>query len=194
MDKEPDIPLLSVVSRLTEQKGLALIEHTWERLMKMNVELAVIGTGERHFEDFFKWLSSRCGGRVAARIEYNEHLSRRIYAGSDIFLMPSRTEPCGLAQMIALRYGTVPVVHETGGLSDTIIPYNKYTGEGTGFTFFDYNDEQFIGAVSRAVECYYDKRMWEMLVNRGMQQNFSWDTSAVRYYNLYDELISGSAE
>ena len=189
LDKEPDTPLLSIVSRLTEQKGLLLIEHTWEKLMDMGVELAIIGTGDKHFESFFSWLAMKCGGRVATRIEYNEHMSRRIYAGSDIFLMPSRTEPCGLAQMIALRYGTIPIVHETGGLLDSIEPYNKYTGEGIGFTFYDYTEDEFINAVSRAILVYNDKSAWEKLMLRAMQTNFSWEQSAVRYMDMYRELI-----
>ena len=185
LDREPHTPLLCIVSRLTEQKGFSLVEHTWEKLMESGAELAVIGTGDAHFESFFRWLSSRCGGRVAARIEYSERLSHRAYAGSDIFLMPSRTEPCGLAQLIAMRYGTLPVVHETGGLRDTVIPFNKYTGEGTGFTFYEYNDFQFINAVERAIEAYHDKKMWEILVNRVMQSSFTWETSARRYIDLY---------
>ncbi|MBQ9950395.1 MAG: glycogen synthase [Clostridia bacterium] len=190
LENAPNTPLLSIVSRLTEQKGLKLIENTWEKLMECGVQLAVIGTGDKHFEDFFRWLSSRMGGRVAARIEYNERMSRRIYAGSDIFLMPSRTEPCGLAQMIALRYGTVPVVHETGGLRDTVVPYNKYTGEGSGFSFFDYNEEQFLGAVYRALECYHDKCAWEKLRLQGMRQNFSWEASALRYHEMYSDILN----
>lgn len=191
LDNEPEKPLLAIVSRLTEQKGLYLIEHSWERLMALDVQLAVIGTGDRHFEDFFRWLSAKNGGKVAARIEYNEHMSRRIYAGSDIFLMPSRTEPCGLAQMIALRYGTIPVVHETGGLADSIIPYNKYTWDGTGFSFFDYCEEQFINAVERAVACYRNREEWANLVNRAMQLDFSWDTSARRYLEMYKDVVTG---
>lgn len=188
LDDDKNAPLLSIVSRLTEQKGLYLVEHTWERLMAMGVQLAVVGTGDRHFEEFFRWLSNKCGGRVAARIEYNEHMSRRVYAGSDIFLMPSRTEPCGLAQMIALRYGTIPVVHETGGLRDSIAPYNKYTGEGTGFTFYDYSEDEFINAVARAVEAYRNKDAWKKLIKRAMQLNFSWDISAVRYMEMYRDI------
>ena len=186
LDKEPDTPLLGMVTRLTEQKGIPLIEHTWEKLMGLGVQLAVVGTGDAHFESFFRWLSSRCGGRVAARIEYSDRLSHRVYAGSDIYLMPSRTEPCGIAQMYAMRYGAVPLVHETGGLRDSVIPYNKYTGDGTGFSFFEYSDEQFFNCVCRAVECYRERSAWKTLVNRTMQQNFAWDVSAEEYVRIYE--------
>ncbi|HWR23951.1 MAG TPA: glycogen synthase GlgA [Feifaniaceae bacterium] len=185
---EEDVPVLAIVSRLTEQKGLDLLERVLDDVMKQPIQLIVIGQGETHYHEMFLWAQWRYKGKVAARFEYSEPLAHRVYAGADMFLMPSRFEPCGLSQLISLRYGTVPIVRETGGLRDTVEPYNKYTDEGTGFSFSNYNAHEMLFTIERAVQCYLDHKLWTRLVQRGMAADFGWDRSAAKYLALYNEM------
>lgn len=184
-----DVPLIAMISRLTPQKGLDLVERVLTDIMRMDVQLALLGDGDRRFIDLFNWAAWRYPGQVAAYIGLNEGLAHRVYAGSDMFLMPSQFEPCGLSQMIALRYGSVPVVRETGGLCDTVLPYNKYTDEGTGFSFANYNAHEMLFTLERAALYYREDRpMWARLVRRGMEADFGWDASARQYLALYGRL------
>ncbi len=187
LDKD-DSPLVGIVTRFTGQKGLDIIEYAIEALMEKGIQLAVLGSGDTRYEHLFSWASWRYGGRIAARLTYSNSIANRIYAGSDMFLMPSQFEPCGLAQMIALRYGTLPIVRETGGLKDSIAPYNKFTGEGLGFTFTNYNHIDMLGAVDRAIEAYRNPEAWSGLVQNAMNAHFTWDISADEYINLYNKV------
>jgi len=190
LGEDPGAPILAIVSRLTSQKGFDLVERVLFEMMEKPVQLAVLGTGEAHYEGFFNWVQKRFPGRAAARIEYNEGLARRIYAGADLFLMPSLFEPCGLAQMIAMRYGTIPVVRETGGLRDSVKSYNRYEDTGTGFSFLNYNAHELLYTVQRAVDYFCDDpALWARLVARAMRENFSWDERAKDYEELYGQLI-----
>lgn len=184
----PDTPLIAMVSRLTQQKGIDLVEHVLDDLLRQDVQMVILGAGEERYSEFFTWAAWRYNGRLAARTEYNEGLSHRVYAGADMFLMPSRFEPCGLSQLIAMRYGAVPVVRETGGLKDTVASYNKYTDEGTGFSFLNYNAHEMLSTVERAVRYYHAGDVWTRIVQRGMRMNFSWHKSALEYARLYAAL------
>ena len=185
LEQRPDVPVIGIVTRFTNQKGLDLVEYALEFLMERDVQLAVLGSGDARYEHLFGWGSWRYNGKVGARLTYDPKLANRIYAGADMFLMPSQFEPCGLAQLIALRYGNIPIVRETGGLKDSIIPYNKYTGEGLGFTFSNYEHWDMLGAIDRALEAYADPEAWRALVKQGMEAHFTWDASAQRYMELY---------
>lgn len=181
-----DVPVVAIVSRMTDQKGFDLIERVVGEIMEMDLQLAVLGTGDERYEGLFSWASWRYGERVAARTEYNESLAHRIYAGADIFLMPSHFEPCGLAQMIAMRYGTLPLVRETGGLRDTVQPFNQFEDTGTGFTFTNYNAHELLFTLQRAIHYYYDeKEIWTRMMRRAMAKDFSWAHSAKEYKKLY---------
>ncbi len=183
-------PVVAMVTRLTSQKGVDLVERVLEDMLKQDLQLCVLGRGEPHYEQLFSWAAWRYPGRVSARFELNEGLSKRIYAGADMFLMPSAFEPCGLSQLIAMRYGTLPIVRETGGLADTVKPYNKFTDEGVGFSFANYNAHDMLYAVERAVQLYAEERpAWERMMLRAMKMNFSWDISARRYKVLYNGLL-----
>ncbi len=189
LSEEPGTPLIGFIARLSQQKGLDLIERVLGDMLRANVQLVFLGKGEKRFEDFLNWASWRYGRQVQARIALDEGLAHRIYAGADMFLMPSQYEPCGLSQMIALRYGTVPLVRETGGLRDSVVPYNRYTDEGTGFSFANYNAHEMLHAVESAVAYYRDDpAMWRRLVQRGMAADFSWKHAAGEYLSLYDSL------
>ncbi len=189
---DPSVPLVVMVSRLAAHKGFDLVRHVIEEILQRNtVQIALLGTGEWELEMFFATLARRYPGQFAARIEYNKSLAKKFYAGADLFLMPSRSEPCGLAQMIASRYGTVPVVRETGGLSDTIRPYNKYTGEGNGFSFTNYNAHEMMGVLENALSLYADQEKWDALVSRVMSVDFSWSASAEKYIKLYRAMLDG---
>lgn len=192
--KSPTVPLIGFVARLSSQKGLDLIERVLDDIMRLNVQLVFLGKGEKRFEDMLHWASWRYGGRVHARAEQDEGLAHRIYAGADMFLMPSQYEPCGLSQMIALRYGTVPIVRETGGLKDSVVPYNRYTDDGTGFSFANYNAHEMLDTIERAVAFYEgDKALWQRLQRRGMALDFSWTQAAGEYRRLYDSLFERPA-
>jgi starch synthase len=181
----PDIPVVSMVSRLASHKGFDLVKYILPEIIDLGIQFVLLGTGEADIEEYFRDIQARYPDQVKVFFEFNKDLSKKIYAGSDIFLMPSKSEPCGLSQMIASRYGTVPVVRETGGLYDTIKPYNKFTGEGNGFTFANYNAHEMKDAVKRAVELYFDKKKWNTLVKTVMDVDFSWNASAEKYMDLY---------
>jgi len=183
-----DTPLIGIVSRLVAQKGMDLIDRMISELLETDLQIIVLGTGEKRYEDMFRWAQRAFSGKMSANICYNPVLAQKIYAGSDMFLMPSLFEPCGLGQLYSMRYGTVPVVRETGGLKDTVIPYNEYTGEGTGFTFANYNAHEMKDAVMRAMRVFRDKEKWKAIMKRCMQQDFSWDKSAREYLDLYNQI------
>ena len=185
-----DVPVVSMVSRLASHKGFDLVNYILHEILDLGVQFVLLGTGEAEIEDYLRDLQARYPDQVKVFFEFNKDLSKKIYAGSDIFLMPSKSEPCGLSQMIASRYGTIPVVRETGGLYDTIKPYNKYTGEGNGFTFANYNAHEMKDAVKRAVELYSDKKKWNTLVKTVMDVDFSWNASAEKYMDLYKDVSS----
>lgn len=190
LEVDPDIPLFAIISRLTEQKGMDLITYNLPMFTSGKMQLAVLGTGDREFEEAFSYYAEKNPKYIAAKLEFNEALSRRIYAGSDVFLMPSRFEPCGLSQLMAMRYGSVPIVRETGGLKDTVIPYNKFTGEGTGFSFANYNAHELKKQIEDACDLYCgDKKHWMSLMQNGMTKDYSWTVSAKEYRKLYKGLV-----
>lgn len=179
-------PLMVMVTRLTRQKGLDLVMYALDRILAGGVQVAVLGTGDRDYEDGLRYFQDKYPGTMAARIEFDPALSQRMYSAADMFLMPSKFEPCGLSQIIAMRYGTLPIVRETGGLKDTVIPYNEYTGEGTGFSFSNFNGDEMGDAVFRAARLFWDNRdAWNQLVTQAMSQDFSWTRSADKYLDLY---------
>ena len=181
----PDTPIVAMVTRMTAQKGFDLVLQGMEAMMEQNMAFVLLGTGDANYEDSMRWFASRYPGRLAACLHYNEALSRRIYAGADFLLMPSGFEPCGLSQMIAMRYGTVPIVHETGGLRDTVHPYNRFTGEGNGFSFYDFNCGTMLGAVAYALATYRNAEAMEGLIRAGMAGNWSFDGPALDYGRLF---------
>jgi len=189
LKQDKNIPVISIISRLVEQKGIDLFPPIIEDLMKENLQFIVLGTGEYQYEDFFRYVENRYHDKMRAKMTYDANLAQKIYAGSDIFLMPSRFEPCGLGQLISMRYGTVPIVKETGGLKDTVAPYNEYIDEGYGFTFSDYNAHDMLYTIKRALSFYHDKNVWKKLVKKVMEQDFSWDKSASKYEELYDKIL-----
>lgn len=191
---QEDVAIIAIVSRLTEQKGLDLVERVLDEMMNLPIQLVVVGQGETHYHELLLWAQWRYQNKVAVRFEYNERLAHRVYAGADLFLMPSRFEPCGLSQLIALRYGTVPLVRETGGLRDTVEPYNKYSDEGTGFSFANYNAHELLFTLQRSMEYYLDHKLWARLMQRGMAADFGWDRSATRYLALYASLLPQKKE
>ena len=181
-----DRPLMVMVTRLTRQKGMDLVMYALDRILAGGVQVAVLGTGDRDYEDGLRYFQNKYPGTMAARIEFDPALSQRMYAAADMFLMPSKFEPCGLSQIIAMRYGTLPIVRETGGLKDTVIPYNEFTGEGTGFSFSNFNGDEMGDAVFRAARLFWDNRdAWNQLVTQAMSQDFSWTRSADKYLDLY---------
>lgn len=181
-----DRPLMVMVTRLTRQKGMDLVMYALDRILAGGVQVAVLGTGDRDYEDGLRYFQDKYPGTMAARIEFDPALSQRMYAAADMFLMPSKFEPCGLSQIIAMRYGTLPIVRETGGLKDTVIPYNEFTGEGTGFSFSNFNGDEMGDAVFRAARLFWDNReAWDQLVTQAMSQDFSWTRSADKYLDLY---------
>ncbi len=190
LPEKADVPVVSMVSRLASHKGFDLVQYILPEMLELGVQFVLLGTGESEIEEYFRDIQNRYPEQVKVFLEFNKDLSKRIYAGSDIFLMPSKSEPCGLSQMISSRYGTVPVVRETGGLYDTIKPYNKYTGEGNGFTFANYNAHEMKDAVQRAVDLYFDKKKWKALVKTVMDVDFSWNASAEKYMDLYKNVSS----
>lgn len=186
LEVRDDRPLMAMVTRLTRQKGLDLVMYALDRILAGGVQVAVLGTGDRDYEDGLRYFQDKYPGTMAARIEFDPALSQRMYAGADMFLMPSKFEPCGLSQIIAMRYGTLPIVRETGGLKDTVIPYNEFTGEGTGFSFSNFNGDEMGDAVFRAARLFWDNRdAWNQLVTQAMSQDFSWTRSADKYLDLY---------
>lgn len=186
LEVRDDRPLMVMVTRLTRQKGMDLVMYALDRILAGGVQVAVLGTGDRDYEDGLRYFQDKYPGTMAARIEFDPALSQRMYAAADMFLMPSKFEPCGLSQIIAMRYGTLPIVRETGGLKDTVQPYNEFTGEGTGLSFTNFNGDEMGDAVFRAARLFWDNReAWNQLVTQAMSQDFSWTRSADKYLDLY---------
>ena len=189
LEVDPKKFMIGVVSRLTDQKGFDLIAYVMDELCADDVQLVVLGTGESRYENMFRHFDWKYNNRVSANIYYSEDMSHKIYASCDAFLMPSLFEPCGLSQLMSLRYGTLPIVRETGGLRDTVWPYNEYECTGTGFSFANYNAHEMLATVNYAKYIYYNKkREWNKIVDRAMLTDFSWSSSAIRYQDLYDRL------
>lgn len=190
LDQNDKTMMIGIVSRLTDQKGFDLIAYMMDELCQDNVQIVVLGTGEEQYENMFRHFAWKYQGKVSANIYYSEELSHKIYAACDTFLMPSLFEPCGLSQLMALRYGTIPIVRETGGLKDTVEPYNEYESKGTGFSFTNYNAHEMLNAIRYSEKIYYDrKREWNKMIDRAMAQDFSWNVSALKYQEMYDWLI-----
>ncbi|MDR1245958.1 MAG: glycogen synthase GlgA [Clostridiales Family XIII bacterium] len=187
---EADTPLFVIISRLTEQKGLDLVAHIMEELLYAgDVQVAVLGTGDWRYEEMFYYFANRYPGRIAVRVTFDETLAHKMYAGGDALLMPSKFEPCGITQLIAMKYGTLPIVRETGGLRDTVIPYNKFTGEGTGFSFANYNAHELLFTVREAAKLYRDDRVaWRAICKNACSADFGWQVSADKYTALYDSI------
>ena len=189
LEQDNKVMMIGIVSRLTDQKGFDLVAYVMDELCQDAVQIVALGTGEEQYENMFRHFAWKYPGKVSANIYYSEAMSHKIYAGSDAFLMPSLFEPCGLSQLMSLRYGTVPIVRETGGLKDTVEPYNEYEKTGTGFSFMNYNAHEMLGTVRYAERIFYDKkRDWNKIVERGMQKDFSWKNSAKQYEELYDSM------
>lgn len=192
---DPEIPLVAMISRLTEQKGMDLVQRMLGELMQEPLQLVVLGIGETQYENTLRYFAGQYPEKMSACLMFDESFSHQLYAGADILLMPSQFEPCGLSQMIAMRYGTLPVVRETGGLRDSVIPYNQYTGEGTGFSFANYNAHEMRDAVMRAVTLYREEpAKWQALMGNAMAQDFSWARSANAYLALYESLCPQTGE
>ncbi len=192
---DPEVPVIGMVGRLSNQKGLDLVDYVIADIMRQDVQLVVLGMGEGRYFNLFSWAEGEYKGRVAARFTMDHVLAHQIYAGTDIFLMPSQFEPCGLSQMIAMRYGTIPIVRETGGLRDTVLSYNEFSGEGNGFTFFNYNAHDMLHTIERAVDYYRNRpEIWSQLQERGMKGDYSWTHSANEYLKLYQRLFSRKSE
>ncbi len=186
----PDVPVIGIISRLTPQKGFDLIECVLEEILQMDLQLVLLGKGDEHYKYVFENAAYWHKDKVSANITFSDTLAQRIYAGSDMFLMPSLFEPCGLGQIFSFRYGSVPIVRETGGLNDTVLSYNDETGAGNGFTFANYNAHDMLNTIRRAVDFYYNRKdIWKLIVERGMRADFSWDKSAKEYKRMYQETI-----
>ena len=183
--------MIAIISRLTDQKGLDLVNYAMERICDENTQFVIIGTGDPRYENMFRHYQWKYPERVSANILYSDKLAHKLYAAADTMLMPSLFEPCGLTQLIALRYGTVPIVRETGGLKDTVQPYNEFDGTGTGFSFANYNGDEMLGAINYSKSVYYDHREeWDRIAERGMKADFSWNSSARQYEGMYSWMIS----
>lgn len=187
LDYKKDRPLIAIISRLVEQKGIDLLKAIENDLMNLDADIIVLGTGEKRYEDFFTWISYN-SKNIRARIEYSAELCNKIYAGADMFLMPSRFEPCGLSQLIALKYGTIPIVRATGGLDNTINGYP--TENANGFKFYNYNAHEMLDSIKHAINVYNDKKEWKKLIKNAMKSDFSWIKSAEEYKKIYKELIN----
>ena len=186
LEVRADVPLIAMVTRMTEQKGFDLVARVIDDLMgNDDVQFMLLGSGDERFENIMRAAEGRYRGRLCAYIGYSEPLSHLVYAASDFFLMPSRFEPCGLSQMIAMRYGSLPIVRETGGLRDTVAPYNKYTGEGNGFSFANFDAYEMLGVIRSALGCYGDREIMRGLISRAMQADYGFDGSAEEYAKLY---------
>lgn len=190
LEVNPKTMMIGIISRLTDQKGLDLIAYMMDEICQDNIQLVIVGTGEERYENMFRHFDWKYHGKVSANIYYSEELAHKTYASCDAFLMPSLFEPCGLSQLIALRYGTLPIVRETGGLKDTVEPYNEFESKGTGFSFANYNAHEMLGTIRNAERIYYDrKREWNKMVDRAIAADFSWHKSALKYQEMYDWLI-----
>ncbi|MBO8137595.1 MAG: glycogen synthase GlgA [Desulfotomaculum sp.] len=182
-------PIIAIISRLVSQKGLDLIAHILDEIMDLDLQLVILGTGDPKYEQLFINASKKYPGKISANITFDNILAHKIYAGADMFLMPSLFEPCGLGQLIAMRYGCVPIVRETGGLKDTVESYNKITGKGNGFSFTNYNAHDLLYTIKRAVKYYSNQNTWEKIVKQAMSMDYSWKASALKYKALYEKLI-----
>lgn len=189
-----DVPLITMVTRLTKQKGLELVRRVFHEMMAENLQMIVLGTGDPEFENLFREMETQYGNQFKAYIGFSEEIAQQLYAGADLFLMPSKFEPCGLGQLIALKYGTLPIVRETGGLNDTVFSYNENTCEGNGFSFSHFNAHDMLHTIKRALNYYHKKAIWNQLTENAMSMNYSWSQSALQYYQLYRELVSRSEE
>lgn len=182
----PDVPMIGLVTRLVPQKGLDLIDRVMDEICSLDMQLVVLGTGDAQYENMFKHFAWKYSDKVSANIRYDDGLAQRIYASSDLFLMPSQFEPCGLGQLIAMRYGCLPLVRETGGLKDTVAPYNQYTGEGNGFSFTNYNAHDMLAVLQYALSVYYEQGdAWKTMMKRNMLQKLDWGNSAEKYIDVY---------
>ena len=189
LEKDHKTMMIGIVSRLTDQKGFDLVAYVMDELCQDAVQIVALGTGEERYENMFRHFAWKYPGKVSANIYYSEAMSHKVYAACDAFLMPSLFEPCGLSQLMSLRYGTVPIVRETGGLKDTVEAYNEFDKTGTGFSFANYNAHEMLGTIRYAERIYYDKkRDWNKIVERGMKEDFSWKTSAKHYEDLYESM------
>lgn len=187
--------MIAIISRLTDQKGLDLVDWIADRITDEFTQFVIIGTGEARYENMFRYYQNKYPDRVSANIFYSDPLAHKLYAAADAMLVPSRFEPCGLTQLISLRYGTVPIVRETGGLKDTVVPYNEYEKTGTGFTFAHYNADDLLYTINYAKKIYFDHREdWDDIVRRGMEQDFSWSSSALQYQGMYDWILRGMVD
>jgi starch synthase len=195
LPEDGDIPMIAMITRLVPQKGIDLVVRVMEEILQLGVQFVVLGTGEARYEDFFRWAAERHPQQVSAKIMFNNELAHQIYAAADLFLMPSLFEPCGLSQLMALRYGALPIVRETGGLKDTVLSYNEVTGEGNGFSFANYNAHDMLYTIERAVRFFHDRAngVWDTLVKRAMKCDFSWEKSAKEYAALYEEVLGKGA-
>lgn len=184
-----DAPLIGIVSRLTDQKGFDILSGVLEELLNSDLQMVVVGTGEKRYEEMFKYFAWKYPQKIASQIKFDLGLAQRVYAGSDMMLIPSRFEPSGLTQMVAMRYGTVPIVRETGGLADSVIPYNQYTGKGLGFTFMNYDGWDLKECIYRAMAVYNDKKAWKKIILSDMAADFSWKKSAGEYEQIYEKIV-----
>jgi starch synthase len=183
--------MIAIISRLTDQKGLDLVNYAMERICDENTQFVVIGTGDPRYENMFRHYQWKYPERVSANILYDDKLAHQLYASADAILMPSLFEPCGLTQLIALRYGTLPIVRETGGLKDTVQPYNEFDGTGNGFSFANYNGDEMLGTINYSKHIYFNHRkQWDKMVQRAMEQDFSWNSSARQYEGMYSWMIN----
>ncbi|MCI9242255.1 MAG: glycosyltransferase, partial [Lawsonibacter sp.] len=190
LEEDPDAPLIACVSRLVGHKGFSMVTDAIHDIMGLGVQMVVLGTGDWQYEEAFRHAQGQYPGRFSAQLTYSGPLSNMIYAGADLFLMPSVSEPCGLSQMIAMRFGTVPVVRETGGLKDTVTPYNKFEGTGRGFTFSNISAGDMVWVLREAVELYHNnKKAWKGLQKEGMSADFSWKNSAQQYLEIYNRIL-----
>ncbi len=189
MPVDINTPMIAIVSRLVKQKGLDLVTCVLDELLKMDIQLVILGSGDIEYTDFFEYFAKSYPSKIHVYWGYNDALARKIYAAADMFLMPSQFEPCGIGQLISMRYGTLPIVRETGGLKDTVQPYNEYTGEGVGFSFANYNAHEMLGIIKMAVDTYKNKKVWYNLVRRAMTTDFSWKSSAEKYIDIYKSIV-----
>ncbi|MDP4086269.1 MAG: glycogen synthase GlgA [Bacillota bacterium] len=192
LPERADVPLLVMITRLTKQKGLDLVKYVLHEILKEDIQMIILGTGDIEYEEHFSQTAHIYPNKLKVNIGFDEELAHKLYAGADMFLMPSLFEPCGLSQLIAMRYGTIPITRETGGLNDTVNSWNEYAEEGNGFTFHDFNAHDMLYTIKRAIHFYYHKYTWQMIMEKAMEKDYSWAQSAFKYNQLYAELISRS--
>ena len=184
-----DVPMIGLVTRLVKQKGLDLVAHVLEELLQLEIQLVIVGTGDADYENMFKYIAGKYPEKMSANILFDNNLAKKVYASCDMFLMPSLFEPCGIGQLLALRYGTIPIVRETGGLKDTVNSYNEVDNTGNGFSFANYSAEDMLYTIRRAIYYYYDKKIWKKMVVNAMEEDNSWTQSAKLYEDLYKSLL-----